>query len=107
MSSRGLATGDWRGHFFQYRGTRLVRCYLVPEVTELGLNSWEDMNQVLERVLWVQTINELKFRRLWEEVQSAREYPAEQGDLSTTIYSAEHYLDDHENEEPSSAQYGL
>jgi hypothetical protein len=81
--------------------------YLVPAVTELGLNSWEDMNQVLERVLWVQTINELKFRRLWEEVQSAREYPAEQGDLSTTIYSAEHYLDDHENEEPSSAQYGL
>jgi hypothetical protein len=80
--------------------------YLVSVVTELGLNSWEDMKQVLERVIWVQTINDLKFRQLWEGVQSAREYLAEQGDLSTIIYSAEHSLDDHPNEEPSSAQAG-
>ena len=80
--------------------------YLVPAVTELGFTSWEDMKQVLERVLWVQTINDLKFRQLWEEVQSAREYLAEQGSLSTIIYSTEHFLDAHGNEEPSSAQSG-
>jgi hypothetical protein len=80
--------------------------YLVPAVTQPGLISWEDMKQVLERVLWVQTINELKFRQLWEEVQSAREYLAEQGDLSTMIYSAEHSLDDQSIEEPSNAQAG-
>jgi hypothetical protein len=81
--------------------------YLVPAVAELGLNSWEEMKEVLERVIWIQTINDLKFRQLWEEVQSAREYLAEKGDLSTAIYSAKRSLDDHANEEPSSAQYGL
>jgi hypothetical protein len=80
--------------------------YLVPVVTDLGLNWWEDMKQVLERIIWVQTINDLKFRQFWEEVQSAREYLAEQGDLSTMIYSAEQPLDDYANEGPSGAQAG-
>jgi hypothetical protein len=76
--------------------------FLVPTVTELGLNLWEDMKQVLERVLWVQTIDDLKFQQLWEEVQSAREYLAEQGDLSAIIYSAEYPVDGHANGDPGS-----
>ncbi len=60
--------------------------YLLAAVTSLELESWEDMEEAMSRVLWVHQIHDPEFQKLWKEVQSLKESLLEQDPLSVMLF---------------------
>jgi hypothetical protein len=51
---------------------------LVAVAADLELESWDDVEHCLERVIWIKAFNDSRFRQLWKEVRLASESMAMQ-----------------------------